>query len=844
MKGKGLALALSLALAVSGLQGNTAYAGNGTEDIEMRDDIMDDDDTEDDIVDDNGNKDDDPEPIVTNDDGILKDGVLYQTFDSSCHWKEIQRAFDHTKNGTAKRVEVTLKGDIQVRGRLIVYSDTTIYAQGARITQTAQSGSILKSATAEDYGPVAHQDGYNSTRNIRVYGGTWNGSKISGQVIRFVHSTNVLLDGLTVSGCTPTGHIITFEGVDTGTIRNCNLIGHKDMGSIKEAIHLDIVHSQKTTPGLFSYEYDDLPDRNINIRNNTIVDSANGVGSHAAVNGVYHQNINMVGNTFRNISNTSIRLYNYKNVLVDSNVISNSGIGIRYYALQTNAYQANNGSKTESAPISNNYNINIRQNSLTNIKGAAGIYMLGSASHPVYNLNIEKNIINGAISRGIRVSGYCGNASIVENTVRNALSNAISVESGSHGSRIEKNKINASGAHGIVVSENSWNVRVRHNTVKSSKGNGIWVNDRANNAVVYKNAISGAEKNGILVSSRCKDASVRYNTIKGKVLQHGIDVNQDSSARIEKNEIRSTQQDGVHMSQGSAGTIRKNTINNTNGYGIYVSQSSLKGIENNKIDKSGKSGILLSESQGCSLSKNTITRAGQKGIQVSSSKSSATVSSNTVKNSGDNGIHVYNSKKTEIKGNRVSDARGRGINLGNGDKGCKITDNTVSDTRKEGICSYQTSNVSIAQNSVARTKKTGISAGCAGKKIKISKNRISDTRGTGITVWSVKKATIEKNVLQNVGKVAFRVNDTKSKVKTTTATRVNHVTKKKKVVSGKAREGSKYSVTIGKKNYRTKVSDGSFKSGKISKIKKGTKVKVVEKIACGNQIQTVVKVRK
>ena len=165
-------------------------------------------------------------------------------------------------------------------------------------------------------------------------------------------------------------------------------------------------------------------------------------------------------------------------------------------------------------------------------------------------------------------------------------------------------------------------------------------------------------------------------------------------------------------------------------------------------------------------------------------------------------------------------------------------------TREEGISSYKSAEVSIMDNTVINARDAGISAGCAGKTVKVSRNRISDIKGTGITIWTTKKAVIEKNVLQNVGKVAFRINRTKSKVKTTSATKVNHVTKKKKVVSGKAREGSKYSVSVGKKNYKAKVENGSFKSAKIKKIKKGTEVKIVEKIAGGNQIQTVVKVRK
>lgn len=856
MKGRGLALVLALSLIVSGLQGNTVYAGRETKDAQMGDVIEDvdpeDEEMEDEELEDDEPQDDEPDntvtddsgTLVTGDDGFLKDGVFYQTFDSSCNWKDIQTAFDHTKNGTAEKVEITLKGQIQVKGRLIVYSNTTIHANDAVITQKGSGSSILKSATAEDYGPVAHYDGYRSTQNIKILGGTWNGMKKSGQVIRFVHATNVFLEGLTVSGCTTSGHLITFEGVDTGTIHKCTLIGHSGMGNIKEAIHLDIVHSQKTTPGLFNYEYDDLPDRNISIRNNIIVDSANGVGSHAAVDGVYHQNISIVGNVFRNIRNTSIRLYNYKNVLVSQNSISNSGTGIRCYTLLTSGYLANNGVKTEPIPKNHNYNIIIRQNWLASIKSASAIYALGSARRPIYNLKIERNSINGAVLRGIRVSDYCVNTSVTWNAINNAFSGGIVVEGTSNGSSIERNTVSGCGSNGITVSGTIRNVKVRNNTVKSSKGNGILINDRAMNTVVSGNKVSGAKKSGILVSSYSKKATVKNNTIKGNIKQHGISVSQNASARMEKNSISSAQQDGIHLSQNSEGTIRKNTINKVKNHGIYAHESSLSDLESNKINRAGKNGILLSNSEGCNLSRNTVSRATMKGIQISSAKTPSTVSKNTVKDSGDSGIYVYDSKKTEIKGNRISNAKGRGINLGNGGKGCKITENTVVNTREEGISSYKSAEVSIMDNTVINARDAGISAGCAGKTVKVSRNRISDIKGTGITIWTTKKAVIEKNVLQNVGKVAFRINRTKSKVKTTSATKVNHVTKKKKVVSGKAREGSKYSVSVGKKNYKAKVENGSFKSAKIKKIKKGTEVKIVEKIAGGNQIQTVVKVRK
>ena len=317
MRRKILALVIIAVLGINGMSGNAACASQ--EVMEQAGTELDDteiDDTEQEGMEEDDTDDSDSDQTVTGDSGTLEQGVFRQKFGSSSTRKDIQKAFDKIKDGTAKKVEVTLEGNIQLQGRLIVYSNTTINAHGAVITQKSKSGSIIKSATAEDYGEVPYKQGYQKTENIKISGGSWNGAQISGQVIRFVHSTNVFLDELTVTNCTSTGHLITFEGVNTGTIQNCKLVGHEGMGKIKEAIHLDIVHSPKTTPGLMEHEYDDLPDRNIVIKNNKIINSANGVGSHAAVDGIYHQNISIIGNVFDGIKNTSMRLYNYKNVIV------------------------------------------------------------------------------------------------------------------------------------------------------------------------------------------------------------------------------------------------------------------------------------------------------------------------------------------------------------------------------------------------------------------------------------------------------------------------------------------------------------------------------------------------
>ncbi|MCI9081572.1 MAG: hypothetical protein HFI70_04485 [Lachnospiraceae bacterium] len=886
MKRKMLAFAIALAVGISGIQGNMVYASETYQAIDETEITVSDDEVNDEVSDDEG----EPAEMITKDTGTLENRIFRQTFGSSCNRSDIQKAFDNIKNGTADKVEITLEGNIEIKGRLIVYSNTVIDARRAVITQKAVSGSILKSATAEDYGKLPHGNGYQATENIKVMGGTWNGAKISGQVIRFVHSSNVTLEGLKVSNCTSTGHLITLEGVENAVIQNCTLTGHDEMENIKEAIHLDIVHSQKTTPGLLEHEYDDLPDKNIVIRNNKITNSANGVGSHAAVDGVYHQNIRIENNQFDNIRNTAVRLYNYKNVLASQNTISNSAMGIRIYTFLPNGYKPNKGVRTEPIPRNHNYNIIVRSNRFTSINGLAAIYVLGSASRPVYNCKIEGNTVNGAASRGIWLSSFSGYAAVTGNSVNNAASSGICVEESSNGSKIENNTLKSSGKSGITVTENCSGIRIKNNRIADSKGHGIWVYDRTANVTISANTVKGAEKDGIYISSLSNGITVKSNTIKGTVKQHGICVSNYSSALMEKNKISTAKKYGIFVNEKSRGTIKKNTISkidqhgifvnrNSSGLmennkvnsvkqnGIYVNQSNTAAMNNNKISKAGqhgiyisksvserveknqietvgKNGIIVSESQGCVLKENTITGASVRGIHISSSKTPSVISKNNIKNSGEHGIHVYHSKKTEIKGNRVTDVKGRGINLSEGCKESEISKNSIVNTRQQGISSYQASYVSIVGNTVSGSRKDGISAGQAGKFVEISGNKVTDAKGAGINVWTVKKADINDNILQNVGKIAFKINETKSKVKTTPNTSVNRISGKKKQISGKARKGSQYSVTVGKKKYKVGVKNGGFQTEKIKKIKKGTKVKVVERIAGGNQIQTVVEVKK
>ena len=72
----------------------------------------------------------------------VQNGVYRATFDGTSTKKEIQSALNLIRDGQASQVEITLRGNIQINGGLVVYSNTTINATGATITETTSGGSL------------------------------------------------------------------------------------------------------------------------------------------------------------------------------------------------------------------------------------------------------------------------------------------------------------------------------------------------------------------------------------------------------------------------------------------------------------------------------------------------------------------------------------------------------------------------------------------------------------------------------------------------------------------------------------------------------------------------------
>lgn len=367
-----------------------------------------------------------------------KEGVLHVTVPAGSTTKEIQKALDRAKSigkEGYQSLQVTLTpGCYQLTDGLMVYSDTTLIAYDCTLVKNHTLGPMLRNYLYDK------EKGRNYAHDIAVIGGIWNGGaefhkQTGDETFRFIHAKGLVVKELTIKNIVA-GHLLTLAGVENAIVERCTFADYMRYGSGKEALHLDLVHSDQMVPVVKSSKhrivYDDAPCRNIKVRECTFRNVPSGVGSHSSVRGVYQEDIEIVNNTFLNIETAAIRCYNYKDTTIADNRIEQTGIGIHIYTCtstseinddrKTSYHIPLKGTKTVPIPKDNDYHIRIINNRITTVydrkekKNGNGIYIFGSEKRPIAHLIICGNEIHNTKSNGIRLK-YAPNAVIKKNTV-------------------------------------------------------------------------------------------------------------------------------------------------------------------------------------------------------------------------------------------------------------------------------------------------------------------------------------------------------------------------------------------------------------------------------------------
>ena len=477
-------------------------------------------------------------------------------------------------------------GTYTVNHTLKLYSHTWLYLGSSVIVRDKNCQiNIIRTGTVDtcDSGVT----GYNAYVNIRVNGGTLNGSYTSNTIVKVAHATNFRMENVTLKNVRD-GHIMEVAGTDGLQINGCHFVNQTMSGNIGyEAVQLDVL-SQSHFP---TYRSENLPIKNVRIENCTFDRCPRGIGSHTAIDRIPLDGIVIKNNTFTNMTSVAIQSLDWQNCEITNNIIDNTPRGIALYSV------------------------------LDNGRGT-------------YNSSYFANEGRTAI-RYETVRSRCSNINIANNTIRrcgyvndiHAFYECLGITV--RGGNVEYSPVQSDGSGNICTgSYYCENVSVNNNQIEV-KGHGIMLcRTVAQNTTVGNNQIS------------CSVNTINSANYHGIYLYNYAGVN-----AVINNQITGAIVNGIYFYKNSSVTnVGNNTVVDAGNYGISIDNATLSCLYNNVIRKAKVNGIQISNGGRVSnyISGNTVVDSGNNGINITSNSTAGSVYGNSVKNSGGRNICVNN----------------------------------------------------------------------------------------------------------------------------------------------------------------------------------------------------------
>lgn len=223
---------------------------------------------------------------------------------------------------------------------LPIYQNTWLSMQGVTLRKSDSACSALLRNT-----PMGSSfTGYEANSNLVLTGGVWEvplkrfdpcSEEDRFSVLRFGHCRNVLLAGVTVSGCV-NGHHLELCGVERCSVVDSSFQGYLDTeyhgkGDKKEAIQLDVVNNRWVAPGFPAF--DDTITRDVLIYGCAFRRLCRGIGGHNAVYGRSYTKIAIQHNTFSHLSGEGVYALNYAHADLSHNKMKQVAGGVTLLAL-------------------------------------------------------------------------------------------------------------------------------------------------------------------------------------------------------------------------------------------------------------------------------------------------------------------------------------------------------------------------------------------------------------------------------------------------------------------------------------------------------------------------------
>lgn len=325
---------------------------------------------------------------------------------------------------------------------------------------------------------------YDGTKNISIENITFDGlNSDSGlTLIGIGHAENVLIENCEFKNL-HRWHMIEFNAVFNGYIRNCKFENYGNVGSFgTEAVQLDAMISGEQFPWFGNY--DNVANKHIIIEGNNFSNiGVKCIGNHSFGNGVIQKDIIINNNTFDNV-HTAISINDFESLNVTNNVSSrcrfflnteNKNNDSKYLNVVGNAHRGNYGNSTEELGDERFIAINMRGN---------------NGDFRVEYVKITNNHISSCSGHGI---GYTANfVTIANNDFFNIARHGV-YHFGGVCASISNNTFKNAGKE-----ENRYAIVTGNNTVEKSEG-------------IVINGNSVANLRGIQINVNSEDVLVSNN---------------------------------------------------------------------------------------------------------------------------------------------------------------------------------------------------------------------------------------------------------------------------------------------------------------------------------------------
>ncbi|GIN88707.1 hypothetical protein J6TS2_50930 [Heyndrickxia sporothermodurans] len=508
--------------------------------------------------------------------GAIGDGVNDDT-------DAIQRTLDLSK--TMGQVTVIFPpGVYKTTKKLIIYKNTHMIMSPNTVILRCHVASIFQNGENG-----AMYDGYDGEGNIVIEGGTLDSNILNYDYecsgINLSHAANITIRNVTIKDIYA-GHAIDVTGVRDVLIENCKFVGYKDKPdksrNYSEAIKIGIAIAN-AFPAFG--KYDGTVTKEVTVRNcyfgpsgtpNTISWGV-GIGYHAAVHDIYPNNINIMNNIFDGCTFRALRLFKFKNVLIQGNLFKNcfGVMNITTPLPNSSNTMDHNGNQME---VSQSGDTVIFTNNIVQgyVGDVSAISINGVSGVLTKNVKVVGNTFKGIKNISTCYIGYGENIEVRSNKFFDGF-RALWVQN-SENIIFDSNDCDIMESEMVFV-ENSSIVNIINNKVKETKKNGINITN-LNGGFVKGNRIdkcsteSSGSRSGVFVGTNSNAVLIRDNKIPLSSNAYGIQVTSTcTNIQATNNDVNGiTSPIGLPAAAGFDGIIITNptgakykvTINNSN----------------------------------------------------------------------------------------------------------------------------------------------------------------------------------------------------------------------------------------------------------------------------------------